>query len=884
MAWWKVFRDRLRALRDSETVHREIDEELRFHLDMRAEENVRRGMSPEEARREAERHFGRLMRIKELSYEVRGGGWLETLWQDIRFGARKLRKNPGFTVVAVLTLALGIGANTAIFSAVNSVLLRPLPYQNPDELVMVWETAPKLGFPRNNVAPANFIDWRDQNRVFAQIAAYGGNSVSLTGRGEPERIEGMRVSAGLFPLLGVTPLLGRVFTEEEDRPGARNVVVLSHGLWQRRFGGDPGAVGQSLTLNDTPHTVVGVMPAHFRFPGREQELWVPMAFEPEEAAGRGDHYLTVVARLKPGVPLRQAQAEMDAIATRLQEQYPQTNTGQGVALVPLHEEFAGNVRKPLLLLLGVVGFVLLIACANVTNLLLARAAARQKELTIRSALGASRLRLMRQLLTESLLLSALGGVAGTLLGVWAVGLLDSLVPDSLAEAHGIAVDWRVLSFAIAVSLLTGVVFGLLPALQPSKSKLTEALKEGGRGGEGGESRGRLRGALVVAEIALSLVLLAGAGLMIRSFYRLANVDPGFHPGGTLTMRMELSGGKYGDPVKRRAFYDRLLQQAQSLPGVKSAGVITQLPLTTQGLHFSFSLEGQPPLPSGDLPQAAFRVISQDYFRAMGIPLLRGRSFTPQDTADAQAVVVINRTMAERFWPGQDALGRRFKIGSADSQNPWAVIVGVVGDVRQTSLYQELTPEMYVTYLQDRRFFAIPRDLVLRMDGNPLSMAPAVRGEIWKLDKDLPLFRVQTMEQVLSLATAGQRFNMLLLSIFAALSLTLATIGVYGVMSYATAQRTHEIGIRMALGARTRDVLRLVIGRGLLLILIGVAVGLAGAFGLTRLMSGLLFGVSATDPLTFTLITLLLTAVSLLACYLPARRATRVDPLVALRYE
>jgi putative ABC transport system permease protein len=883
MRWWHELKYLIRKL-NRRRAEQEAEEEIQTHLEIETLEKIEAGLSPEEALSSARRVFGSVVLAKEESRAMWGFRTLEILWQDVRYGARMLVRQPGFTLAAVIVIALGIGANTAIFSVANTVLLRPLPYQNPDELVMVWETAPKLGFPHNNVAPANFIDWREQNRVFAQIAAFGDNSVSLTGRGEPERIEGERVSTSLFPLLGVPPALGRVFTAEDDRSEAPRVIVLSHSLWQRRFGGAPSIIGQSLTLNYHPYTVIGVMPAHFRFPSREQEFWLPIAFEPEEAAGRGDHYLNVVARLRPGVTRQQAQAEMDSIAARLQQQYPQTNTEQGITLVPLHEEFVGNIRKPLLILLGVVGFVLLIACANVTNLLLARATARKKELTIRAALGASRLRLARQLLTESILLALSGGAAGTLLAVWGVDLLEALVPENLAQARGIMIDGRVLVFSVAVSLLTGVMFGLLPALQVSRQNLTEALKEGGRGGAGDERRGRLRGALVIGEIALSLVLLAGAGLMIRSFYRLTGVDPGFQPNKALTMRMELSGEKYGEPVKRRAFYDQMLQQLQAMPGVQAAGVITQLPLVTQGLSFSFSLEGQPPLPSANLPQAAFRVISQDYFRAMGIPLMRGRSFTPQDTADAQGVAVINRTMAERFWPGQEPLGRRFKIGSSDNPNPWLVVVGVVGDVRQTSLDQTLKPEMYVSHLQDRRFFAIPRDLVVRTTGDPLAMAAAVRGEIWKLDKDLPLFRVRTMEQILSVSVAGQRFNTLLLTIFAALAIMLAAVGVYGVMSYATAQRTREIGIRVALGARARDVLGMVMKQGLILTISGVTIGLAGAFALTRVMTGLLFGISASDPLTFIVIALLLTAVSLLACYIPALRAAEVDPMVALRSE
>jgi putative ABC transport system permease protein len=795
-----------------------------------------------------------------------------------------LRKHSGFTLATVITLTLGIGANASIFSVANTVLLRSLPYRQPDELVMVWETAPKLGFPHNDVAPANFIDWREQNKAFANIAAFGGDSLSLTGRGDPERIEGQRVSASLFSVLGVAPAIGRTFAVEEDTEGAANVIVISHGLWQRRFGGDPGLVGQNLTLNSRPYTVIGVMPPQFSFPDREQEYWVPMAFSPDEAAGRGDHYLNVVARLKSGVVLQQAQVEMNRIAAQLQQQYPRTNTDQGITLVPLHEEFAGNVRKPLLILLGVVGFVLLIACANVTNLLLTRVTARRKELTIRIALGASRWRVARQLLTESLLLAAIGGTLGSLLAISGVKLLETLVPDSLSQARAVTIDGRVLAFCISISLLTGLLCSLLPVLQVSGINLVGSLKEGGQSSGAGEARHRLRGMLVVVELALTLVLLTGAGLLIRSFYRLSNVEPGFDSNSVLTLRMQLSGPQYGDPVKRRAFYTQMLQQVQVLPGVQAAGVITQLPLTTEGLHFSFSLEGQPPLAAANLPQAVFRVISNDYFRALGIPLLRGRSFIQQDTAETQAVAVINRTMAERFWPGQDAIGQRLKIGSSDSPNPWMTIVGVVGDVRQTSMDQTLKSEMYVSYQQDRRFFAVPRDLAVRTVGDPLSLTSALRAEIWKLDKDLPLFRVQTMEQIVSKSVSERRFNMTLLGIFALLALILAIVGIYGVMSYVTAQRTHEIGIRISLGATAGDVLSLVMRRGLLLTICGVMFGIIGALALTRVMKGLLFDVSATDPLTFISIASLLTTVSLLACYLPARGATKVNPLEALRSE
>jgi putative ABC transport system permease protein len=823
-------------------------------------------------------------RVKNLGIQWKELKTMLTLLQDLRYGVRMLSKRPGFSVAVIITLTLGIGVNAAIFSVANNVLLRPLPFPQPEELVMVWETAPRLGFPRNNVAPANFIDWREQNRSFSYIAVFGGDSLSLTGRGDPERIEGQRVSASLFPLLGVAPVLGRTFTAEEDSPNGPGVIVLSHGLWQRRFGSDASIIGQSLTLNRHPYTVIGVMPPQFRFLTREQEYWTPIALGPEESAGRGDHYLSVVARLKPGVTMQQAQSEMEAIAARLQQQYPRTNTDQGVALVPLHEEFAGNVRKPLLILLGVVGFVLLIACANVTNLLLARVTERRKELTIREALGASRWRVARQLLTESLLLALIGGALGSLIAFIGISLLETLIPDSLSPARGAVLDWRVLGFALVISMLTGIVCGLLPLLRGSGINLTSALKEGGQSSTSGDARNRMRSVLVVVELALSLVLLTGAGLLIRSFYRLSKVEPGFEANNVLTLRMQLGGASYGEPTQRRAFYDRMLQQLEAIPGVQEAGVTTQLPLTGQGTQFSFSLEGQPPLSAAHLPQAAFRVVSSDYFRTLGVPLMQGRTFTSQDTAEAQAVSVINQTMAHRFWPGQEAVGKRFKIGSSDSPNPWMIVVGVVGDVRQTRMDQALIPEMYVSYQQDKRFFAIPRDLAVRTAGDPLNVFAAVRSEIWKLDKDLPLFRVRTMNEVVSQSVAAHRFNMLLLAIFAMLAFILAVVGIYGVMSYSTAQRTREIGIRISLGANPRDVLSLVMRRGLLLTLGGVISGLLGALVLTRVMSGLLFDVSTTDPITFALIAMLLTVVSAIACYIPAIAATKINPLEALRSE
>jgi len=807
---------------------------------------------------------------------------VSSFFNEIRYALRSLLKRPGFTSVVVLVLALGIGANTALFSLVNAVLLRPLPYRDPDRLVMVWEDVTALGFPRNTPAPANYLDWKAQSTAFEKLVAYDHKTFNLTGWGEPERIDGERVAADLFSLLGVAPALGRAFLPAEDRAGAPSVALISDGLWRRRFGADPALMGRAITLDTRPVLVVGVMPRGFHFPSRKAEIWVPLAMDEKESANRGGHYLEVVGRLAPGLTLSQAQAEMEAIAARLQKDYLRTNTNVGAVVVPLHEELVGESRPALLVLLGAVAFVLLIACANVANLLLARGASREREIAVRAALGAGRGRLIRQFLTESLILSLTGGAAGIGLAAWGVRFLGSLVPESLASLQGPGLDTFVLIFCLGLSLLTGLLFGIGPALQVSRVDLIERLKEGSL--SRGSGRNRMRGALVVSEIALALLLLAGAGVMLKSFARLRGQDPGFRPDRLLTIRMVLSEAKYPGAAERRAFYDRLLGRVASLPGVESEAMVSYLPLTFTGGHYSFSIEGSPVEVAANLPTAVYRTVSPEYFETMGIPLFRGRGFTEQDREGTPPVVVIDRILAERFWPGQDAVAKRLKLGEADSSEPWQTVVGVVGNVRQIQLSAELKPAIYVSYHQELGIFSAPHDLVVRTAGDPMALAATVRSQVWEVDRDQPVSDIQTMDQILAANISRPRFSSLLLGAFAAAALLLAAVGIYGVISYLTEQRTREMGIRLALGADRRDILKMVLGTGLRLTLGGVAAGLAGALALGRLLSSLLYGVSASDPLTLAGVSVLLASVSLIAAYLPARRAVRVDPVVALRYE
>jgi putative ABC transport system permease protein len=804
--------------------------------------------------------------------------------KDIRYAMRTLLKRPGLTVVALITLALGIGVNTAIFSAVDSVLLRPLPFKDPERLTAVWEHTPHLGIARNEFAPANYFDLRNQNQVFEGVGAFGDLSVNMTGAGEPEQLEGQLVTANVFTLLGVPAALGRTFADGEDQTGRENVAVLSDALWTRRFNRDPGIINRNVTLNGESFTVVGVMPAGFFFPVRETELWVPWAMEPGQAEGRGDHYFRLVARLKPGVTREQANAEAESIAARLAAEYPRTNEGLGFVVNSFHGDYVGDLRRPILILFVAVGLVLLIACANVANLLLAQATTRRREIAIRMALGARRWAIARQLLTESLLLATAGGLLGVFAAIWGVEALSKLLPESLSKLQAISVDSRVFLFTGGVTLLTALVFGVVPALHAARANPGEALAETGRDVAGGLSGRYLRRVLVIAEVALAVILLAGAGLLIRSFNHLRQVDLGFKPDNLLTMRMVLPLPKYQKPETRRAFYDELLRRINEIPGVESAGLNTRLPLSTSGMKFSFSVEGRTMPSDSNLPFAVYRVVNPDYFRAMGIPLQRGRVFDTRDNADSTPALIVNRRLAEQFWPGEDPTGKRLKIGPPDSPNPWATVIGVVGDVRQTGLYGEQLAELYAPYAQERRSWMSPRDLVVRTRGDAASLAGAVREAVWAVDKDQPVSNIRTMDRVLAAAISRERFQMLLLSLFATLALVLACVGLYGVISYAVAQRTHEIGIRMALGARPGDVLRLVIRQGMVLTFAGLLLGTVGGLAVTRVMTDLLFGVTATDAVTFISVGGLLLVVAFLACYVPARRATKVDPLIALRYE
>ena len=794
-----------------------------------------------------------------------------------------LLRQPGFTAIAVIALALGIGANTAIFSVVNAVLLKPLPFADADKLVIVYETSLKRGSLRSAASYPNFADWRAQNQVFERMASYHTGDSVLTGEGEPVRLQAATVNADLFPILGVAPILGRSFLPDEDKPGdAGRVVMLSHRLWKTRFNGDPNVIDRSILLYGKHYTVVGVMPEGFQFPivAEPVDLWTTVSVDYEMFEQRGAHYMNVIARLQLGVTIGQAKAEMDGIAANLERQYPDENTRRGINLVPALESLVGDVRPALLILLGAVGCVLLIGCANVANLLLARATTRHKEMAIRSALGASRGRVVRQLLTESVLLAMAGGALGLLVAMWGTDVLVSLSREDLPRASQIGLDGRVLGFTFLVSILTGVIFGLVPAIHSSKTDLNESLKEGGRGSTEGARRNRLRAVLVVGEVAIAIVLLAGAGLLIQSLRRLQQVNPGFNPQNTMTFSLGLPEVKY-KAAQQVEFYRQLAERLESLPGVRSASAVMPLPLGGDRMRVTFETEGRP-LPKGELPATEIRTIGVDYFRTIGIPIIAGRDFTDRDEAKSTPVVIVNEAFARQYFPGEDILGKHINpsISAGEGEPQMREIVGVVGNVKHRGLSAEAEPEAYEPHAQ----LTFDMSVVVRTEGDPHGIVAAIQGEVRAMDRDLPAYNFRTLDEYLAASVAQPRFNTTLLAVFAGMALLLTAVGLYGVMSYSVNQRTHEIGIRMALGAGRGDVLKLVVGQGMTLTATGVVVGLTGAFFLTKLLESLLFGVSATDPVTFAAIALLLAGVALVACFVPARRATRVDPMIALRYE
>jgi predicted permease len=811
---------------------------------------------------------------------------MENFMQDVRFGFRMLAKSPVFTAIAVITLALGIGANTAIFSVVNTVLLARLPYREPNRLVMVWGSNQQQGEGNSPVSPGVFAAWTAEAHVFEEMAASSDNFVTINGAGDPEMVSGYDFSADYFHVIGAKPELGRVFLSEEDRPGGPNVTVLSDRLWRRRFHADPNIIGKSINLGQTPFTVVGVMPPTFRYPDKV-EIWTPLALPPSSSTNWEDRTLRVLARLAPGVTLEQAQAQMNLLSQRLAAEHPDTNRGEGVVLQPLPEVIAGDIRQPLLVLLGSVGFVLLIACANVANLQLARSARREREFAIRTALGADRMRLVRQMLTESALLSSGGGVVGLLLALWSRRFLIALFPNNVANLNiptveAIPVDGRVLGFTLAATLVTTVLFGFVPLLRSSRWGASQMLNKTGRSGTPSVSEQRFRSALVVAEIALSFALLIGAGLLIKSFTLLSRRDLGFRPDRVLALEAFPSPAQYPAkaPEKLRAFVDRSIENLRSTPGVESVAAINYLPLTGFWGPRDFTVEGLPLPRKGEEPSADNRVITPDYFSTMGIPLLRGRTFSSTDGPDAPHVAIVSASLAHRFWKDENPIGRRLNLGEPDKPEWWE-IVGVAGDVRSFGIEETPHDDLYRLFAQV--YFPLV-SFTVRTKGEPAGVIPAAKAAIWAVDPQQPFYKVVIMDALAAESIALRRVNMLLLGMFSAIALALAAVGVYGVLSYAVALRTHEMGVRLALGAQPGNLLWLVLGDGARLILLGVGIGLAASFALTRLMASLLYGVASNDPLTFAGSLIVVVAAALAASYIPARRATTVDPMVALRYE
>ena len=896
--WKRAIEERLAGLRLDAARRIEIVQELAQHLDDRYRELRAGGVDADSARRDAlaelddQDLIGALAAVETAPHadvplgDVRRGGLAASVGQDLRYAVRVLRKNPGFTLVAILTLALGIGATTAIFSVVNGVVLRPLPYAAADRLVVIWGNLRRPGLDGLPASAGEYVDYRDRTRAFDFVAAYDSDGFNLTGSGDPERIEGAVVTPTLFPLLGVSAQIGRTFLAEEERPGREQVVVLSHGLWTRRFHADPTIVGRAVVLDGKPVQVVGVMPAGFRFPSTSTEIWKPILLDADAVSedNRGSHGFTVLARLRAGVPVERGQADLDAVTATFKEAHPNNyRNGFSTSIRPLRDEIIGDTSRPLYVLLGAVGLVLLIACANVANLTLARAASRGKEIALRTALGASRLRLLQQLLTENVLLALLGGAAGVLVASWGVRLLITAAPDAIPRLHEVTVDGRVIAFSTVMSVVTGLLFGMAPAVRASRTEVNDTLKEGGRRSDASMHR-RAGGALVMSEVALSLVLLIAAGLLVHSFVKLQDVEPGFRPSQLLTFRLSLPAARYTTFDQGDAFFDTLFQSLQSSPGVTAASAINALPFSGFGGSRSFYIEGRDVKRPEDQPEEQVRFATHGYFETMGIPLREGRTFAARDTRASGRVAVVNDAFARKHFPAGGAIGAR--VSFTRDEPVWYEIVGIVGDIKHRGLDTATRPELYTPYRQPlfADWTVRPMHVVVRTAAEPLAAVPIVRREIARLDPDQPISDVRTMDARIDRSLKDRRFNMVLLGVFASFALTLAAIGIYGIVAYSVTQRTHEIGVRVALGAQRRDIIRMVVTQGMTMTAIGTAVGLAAAFGVTRVMSSLLFGVSAADPITFVLIPLLLLAVAAWACYVPARRATRVDPIIALRCE
>ena len=875
----------------------EMDAELRFHIETRADDLVCEGVSREEAMRRARNEFGGIERVKEEGREARGVAYIGELLQDLRYAARILRKSPGFTAVAILTLALGIGANTAIFSVVNAVLLSPLPYANAHRLMLVKELLPNITAEPFNVSGPDIAEIKKLNHVFEGVGGFRVWTYEFSGRGEPARVTADRISSNLFDVLGVQPVVGRAFEPQEDQFG-HQVVILSYGFWQRQFGGQHNILGQTLNLDRKPYTIIGVMPQSFVFPlpgmlqGVSADLWVPLGLSKEELADFGDNFsYTVVGKLRPGVQQGQVNADLQLVAQGVLETYKQWSRDAnsplgdfrlGMASVPLRDEVTGPLKPMLLMLLGAVGFVLLIACVNVANLLMMRSVGRQKEMAVRLAIGAGKLRLLRQFLVEGMLLAFMGGGLGLALAIWLKDILAARMPANIPQFRAIEIDWTVLLFSFLLVTLAGLVFSAWPTLWVSRTDFSPSLQESGRGNSQGPDHQRLRSGFVIVEVALSVMLLVGAGLMVRSFQRVLNTNPGFRPEHVLTASVDLPPMEsYSQNEKVASFYKQLMEKLYQTPGIAAAGCSTDLPLLGGWTH-AFTVEGYQPPPGPELSLDNHSVIYGDYLQTMRIPLLRGRNFTERDGPKSTHVLIVSESLAKKYWPGQDPLGKRLKWGPPESTDPWLTVVGVVGDVKQGPLETATDTHTYEPYAQ----LGAPLSLrvAVRGQGDSAGLAAEVRGVVRGLDPQLALGSVRTMDEVISRSTASRRFSLALLGSFAALALVLAAIGIYAVLAYSVARRTHEIGVRMALGARSGDVVRLVLGQGLRVTAIGICFGVAGALGLTRFLGSMLYEVQPTDPPTFVAVLLLLLSVSIAASYLPARRAMRVDPMVALRYE